>query len=116
VSATLTPEDVATAWKVHPKTVQRLCAAGKLRAFRVGDLWRIPAKAVAEYEAGPAATEKASGDAPSVPATRRETPVEIETEIYIPIAKGPVPWRSEVIDETQPNRAVNKQRARASGN
>jgi excisionase family DNA binding protein len=46
----LTPELVAHRWGVSANTVRSLIAQKKLRAFRVGRLYRIPADAVLEYE------------------------------------------------------------------
>ncbi len=50
MSAVLTDAELAERWSVHVTTVQKLCRQGKVRAFKVGDLWRIPESAVEEYE------------------------------------------------------------------
>ncbi len=42
--------DVAEAWGVHLQTVYRLIAAGKLRAVRVGRIYRIAASELASFE------------------------------------------------------------------
>ena len=46
----LTPDQLASRWLCSAETIRSLCASGKLRAFRVGTMWRIPAAAVEEYE------------------------------------------------------------------
>ena len=47
-----TPEEVAAKLKVSARTVKRMCAAGLLGGRRAGNRWRIPASAIAAYEAG----------------------------------------------------------------
>ncbi len=44
----LTPKEVAEILRVSPRTVQRWVKEGKLRAVRVGRLWRIPSTALTE--------------------------------------------------------------------
>ena len=42
-----TPEEIADRFRVHARTVRRLCVRGELRgAVKVGRQWRIPASAV----------------------------------------------------------------------
>lgn len=45
----LTPKEVAGILRVSPRTVQRWVKEGKLRAVRVGKLWRIPREALEEF-------------------------------------------------------------------
>jgi excisionase family DNA binding protein len=47
----MTPDMVAERWGVSANTVRALIAERKLRAFRVGRLYRVPLDAVLEYEA-----------------------------------------------------------------
>lgn len=43
----LTPDEIAERFRIHPRTVRRLCKRGDLRgAVKVGRQWRIPADAV----------------------------------------------------------------------
>lgn len=37
----LTPRDLAGEWECSPEFVTKLCRSGKLRAVRLGRLWRI---------------------------------------------------------------------------
>jgi excisionase family DNA binding protein len=46
----LTVEQVAKRWGCNHQVVRRMLHAKKLRGFRVGNLWRIPADAVQEIE------------------------------------------------------------------
>lgn len=46
-----TPESLADHWGVSAASVREGCRTGRIRAFRWGKLWRIPADAVREYEA-----------------------------------------------------------------
>lgn len=43
---------LAVRWGCSGETVRQMCASGRLPAFRVGRMWRIPAAAVEEYECG----------------------------------------------------------------
>ena len=45
----LTPKEVAGILRVSPRTVQRWVKEGRLRAVRVGKLWRIPREALEEF-------------------------------------------------------------------
>jgi len=38
----LTPEELAGILRVHPETIRRSIRQGKIRAQKVGRLWRIP--------------------------------------------------------------------------
>lgn len=89
------PDELAVIWKVSSRTVRRRCESGDLRAFRVGDLWRIPASAVAEYEArhSNASAEPAPVPQPVAPARG----ADVSGREYSPVVKGVVPWRTEVI-------------------
>ena len=44
------PSTLADRWGCSAMTVRNLCSEGKLRHFRLGRLYRIPAAAVEEYE------------------------------------------------------------------
>lgn len=45
-----TPDSLADRWGVSGETVRQMCADGRLAAFWVGRMWRIPAAAVENYE------------------------------------------------------------------
>lgn len=47
-----TPESLADRWGCSSETVRQLLRSGRLRGFRVGRMFRIPAAAVEEYECG----------------------------------------------------------------
>ncbi len=42
----LDSEQAAKLISIHPKTLQRMARAGKVPAFRIGDLWRFRASAL----------------------------------------------------------------------
>lgn len=110
-----TPEQLAALWQCDRTTVRRLCQRGKLRTFRIGDLWRIPAEAVAEFEArtmtGPEPEPKPEPMRPS----RRQHEQAPE---YVAVVPGVVPWRPEVVDAASPaagrTRGADKRTARTS--
>ena len=45
-------EDLAERWGVHKTTVARMVSAGKLKGFRVGNLWRFREEDIMKYEMG----------------------------------------------------------------
>jgi excisionase family DNA binding protein len=45
----LLPAEVARLLRVTVRTVERYCAQGKLRAVKVGRLWRIPRSSLEEF-------------------------------------------------------------------
>lgn len=45
-------EDLAERWGVHKTTVQRMVSSGKLKGFRVGNLWRFREEDIMKYEMG----------------------------------------------------------------
>jgi excisionase family DNA binding protein len=45
----LLPAEVARILRVTPRTVERYCKQGKLRAVKVGRLWRIPKSSLEEF-------------------------------------------------------------------
>ena len=45
-------EDLAKRWGVHKTTVVRMVNAGKLKGFRVGNLWRFREEDIMKYEMG----------------------------------------------------------------
>ncbi|MDY0871117.1 excisionase family DNA-binding protein [Dongia rigui] len=47
-----TLDGLAERWECSGSHVRKLCAAGKLRHFRIGSLYRIPVDAVLEFEVG----------------------------------------------------------------
>jgi excisionase family DNA binding protein len=47
----MTPAEVALALKVHPRTVRKWIAGGKLRGFRVGGRFRVTQEAVRRFVA-----------------------------------------------------------------
>lgn len=53
-----TPETLANRWGVSPTMVRNMCGSGQIEHFRLGKLYRIPAKAVEDYEC----QTSASGD------------------------------------------------------
>lgn len=110
-----TPRQLAERWQVHKSTVSRLCQAGDLRAFRVGDLWRIPLESVEEFERRTANRDQAVAPAPAAqPAARHHE----EASEYVAVFAGPVPWRPEVLPAASPaaarGRSTAKKRAAVS--
>jgi excisionase family DNA binding protein len=49
LSELLLPAEVARILRVTVRTVERYCAQGKLRAVKVGRLWRIPRSSLEEF-------------------------------------------------------------------
>ena len=49
----LTVEEVAQTLRVNRKTVERLIRMGRLRAIRIGRLWRIPRESLDELLLSP---------------------------------------------------------------
>lgn len=45
----LTDAELAVEWKTNKQAIQKLLRARKIRAFKVGDQWRITRQAVIEY-------------------------------------------------------------------
>lgn len=50
MSPPYTPLALAERWSCSSETVRQLCKTGKIKSFRVGKQFRIPAQAVEEYE------------------------------------------------------------------
>lgn len=44
-----TPDELAEAWKVAPKTIREMCGRGELRSFRIGRAIRISQDSVDDY-------------------------------------------------------------------
>jgi excisionase family DNA binding protein len=44
-----TIQELADAWRVHHSAIRRLIKNGSLKAFRVGNQWRIPEESVKAY-------------------------------------------------------------------
>jgi excisionase family DNA binding protein len=78
VSLYMTPREVADRWGCSARHVRRLCAAGELRAMRLGlESWRISLEAAEAYELA-----HTSGSASSTSDEGRKA--------YI-VARGPIP-------------------------
>jgi excisionase family DNA binding protein len=45
----LLPAEVARILRVTPRTIERYCKQGKLRAVKVGRRWRIPKSALEDF-------------------------------------------------------------------
>ena len=75
-----TLDGLAERWECSGTHVRRLCAAGKLRHFRIGSLYRIPVDAVLEYEIGAYGDQKSGGGAgggePPAPAASVPEPTD----------------------------------------
>lgn len=109
MSAYLTPEAVAAQWGVSASHVRKLCQRGELQAIKTGSgpkaSWRIPPGAVEVFELHHANEPEAHPElmtvaAPVPTVTRgpgREHTVAF-TE-YAEVVRGPVPWRSTVIED-----------------
>lgn len=107
----LTPRQLAERWAISERSALRMAESGKLRALRVGRLWRFPLDAVAAYEAEhTAASHQAAQETASTttvaPRARRsdQAPAVALEGGYAPVFRGPVPWRPEVIEATAPAR------------
>lgn len=95
MTAYLTPAVIAVRWDCSAAHVRRLCASGALAALKPGKRgWRVAEGALAAYEAAHTNAAPIEGDA--LPAAAQTTLTEIYSSVP-PIFKGPVPWRSEVI-------------------
>lgn len=95
----LTAAEVAERWQCSEETVTRLARRRTIQALRIGRVWRFPFAHVEAYEAahtvGPEATS-ATG-APRV-RERASTSAAVALDgAYAPVVKGPVPWRTSVI-------------------
>lgn len=47
-----TPDTLAERWQCSAETVRQMLRDGRLRGFRVGRMFRLPADAVDDYEEG----------------------------------------------------------------
>jgi excisionase family DNA binding protein len=52
ITPDLTVRQVAEITQLSEESVRCLCATGRLRAYRAGRLWRVPAEALDEFRAG----------------------------------------------------------------
>lgn len=43
------PEEIAARFNLKPPTIRKWIREGKLRAFKMGSLWRIPEEALQEF-------------------------------------------------------------------
>jgi excisionase family DNA binding protein len=62
-----TPDQIAERWGVSANTVRALIKSGKLRGFRLGRLFRVPAEAVEEFEKGSAVEGGGPSELPEPP-------------------------------------------------
>jgi excisionase family DNA binding protein len=108
-----TPEEVAAKLKVSARTVKRMCAAGLLGGRRAGNRWRIPASAIAAYEAGDVTPAVTNQPAPQ----RTPTPIRVAPAVeeagYVAIVPGEVPWRTSIVASpaTGRSRSAGKKKA-----
>lgn len=107
MSGLMTAQQVAERWQCSAEHVRSLCRTGRLRAMRLGVDWRISPADLERFEAGNTSAADAeqvtrSGDGGGYrqPAVQRPA-VELGGE-YHAVVKGPVPWRSTVLDAASP--------------
>lgn len=97
----LTPAEVAVKWGCSPEHVQRLAKRGELRAMKLGRKgWRIAPEAVADFEVRHANEPDSAPELsiPRQPSTQASHAPAVELDGgYALVFKGPVPWRSEVL-------------------
>lgn len=99
-----TPEQLAAFWQCSPRTVRDLIKRGELAAIKCGDLIRIPADAVADYEAAHAIGAKPTPKPQTKPTPIRVAPA-VEEAGYVAIVPGEVPWRSSIVASPATGRA-----------
>lgn len=68
-----TPETLANRWGVSPTMVRNMCGSGQLDHFRLGKLYRIPAKAVEDYECQTSALDALEAGSASTGEMNRES-------------------------------------------
>ena len=59
-----TPQELAERWGCCSNTVRNAIMEGRLRAFRVGRLFRIPHDAVFDFESGHVSKHQPAGSRP----------------------------------------------------
>jgi excisionase family DNA binding protein len=89
---------VAELLDVSVSTVERLARAKKLRAVRVEGQWRFLADDVDAYIAAQTSGPALQVVKPAQPTRKAMTAKPATTGEYYPVVKGPVPWRSQVIE------------------
>lgn len=65
VTRPFTPETLANRWGVSATMIRNMCGVGQIEHFRLGKLYRIPAKAVEEYECQKSASDDCAADSAS---------------------------------------------------
>jgi len=68
-------DSLAERWECTGAHVRRLCTAGKLRHFKIGNLYRIPVDAVLEFEIGHYGEEKSTPAAAISAGPEKDDPV-----------------------------------------
>ena len=110
---------VAERLGVSERTVLRMAERREIRALRVGRRWSFDPADVEAFEArhtSEAASERPeTGATAPTPIRPSHTPAVALDGPYIPVARGEVPWRQEVIPETNvTHRAAGMKSARPS--
>lgn len=75
----LSPAQIAKRWGCSSTLIYDLLAAGKLRGFRLGKLWRVSADEVERYENAPPAPPEGGQEAPA--ATPRPNAAQVTRAI-----------------------------------
>lgn len=102
MAALLTPSQIAAEWGCTPEHVQRLCKRGELRAMKLGKRgWRIAPADLEAFEIHHMQEPEAAPEL-NIPrksrAARPSQPPAVKLDGgYIPVFKGKVPWRREVL-------------------
>ncbi len=114
----LTPADVAAEFNCSAETVRRLCKAGKLRAMRLGDSWRISPDAVAAYRdqhtsagASPVVTASAPATSPASVGALPDLPAD-----YVPVFPELWPGHTAASPAAGRSRSATKKKARSAVN
>jgi excisionase family DNA binding protein len=68
-------DSLAERWECTGAHVRRLCTAGKLRHFKIGNLYRIPVDAVLEFEVGHYGEDRSLPPATPLAAPEKDDPV-----------------------------------------
>jgi excisionase family DNA binding protein len=94
------PETLAARWDCSARSIERMCKLGKLRCFKVGRAYRIPADAVTEYESGSMNAASPSHDqvppvAETVAASKKYDRSSIARALVETRKARKQPWRSD---------------------
>ncbi|MBI2254879.1 MAG: helix-turn-helix domain-containing protein [Proteobacteria bacterium] len=73
---------LAERWECTGAHVRRLCTAGKLRHFKIGNLYRIPVDAVLEFEVGHYGEDKATSPVGATMSSEKDDPVAAYIRSY----------------------------------